>query len=260
MARHKKQGAKSPKKYASKSKSKSRRRRTSARSIGPGGNAPGSVPNRSIVTIPKGFPMETRTKLCYSDLADLIVYAAPGYFNHARFAMNDPTDPDITGTGAQPPIFDNLRAIYTAWRVNSCKIVCDVENYTNSPCFVTLVGLYDGTTNPTSPESSTTYDLMALPTTIRSARKRLATLNAAPKNVTRISKTFYPEDIVGQDYFSSVNFQGGSGSPAKIAYIDLIAQSGNSSASSEIGLWLSWRIEYDISFYDENALELAAYD
>lgn len=265
MAR-KKAGAKSAKKrrvrkYARAIGSKSRSRRSvTGRSIGPGGVSPSSVPNNSIVTIPKGFPLETRTKLCYSDLADSLTSATPGYYTNARFRMNDPTDPDETGVGSQPPLFDNLRAIYSAWRVNSCKVVCDVENYTNFPLFLTLVGLYDGTSNPTSPANPSTYDLMALPTTVRSARKRINTVQVGNGNKCTISKTFYPEDIVGQDYFSSVNFQGGASSPTKIAFIDLIAQVGSGSGSAVVGAWLSWRIEYDISFFDENALEIAAYD
>jgi len=218
------------------------------------------LPPKSKVRL--GFPGEMRVKLVYSDINDTVVLAAPGYNQTARFSMTNLVDPDITGTGAQPPLFDNLKALYMRWRVNSVKLVCDVENYTNSPCMVTLVGLFEaGNNNPTSPSNQNTYDLMALSTKERSSRKRLGTINAQPANRTRLSKVFKPEDFIGQDYFTSVNYAGNQNSaPSNYAVIDLIAQSCRPDVTSEIGLWLSWRIEYDVTFFEQIATEIAAYD
>lgn len=216
----------------------------------------------TVKSLPIGFPEEMRVKLVYSDINDTVVLAAPGYNQTARFAMTNLVDPDITGTGAQPPLFDNLKALYTRWRVNSAKLTVDVENYTNSPCMVTLVGLFEaGNNNPTSPSNQNNYDLMALPSKERSARKRLGTINAQPANRTRITKTFKPDDFIGQDYFTSVNYAGNQNSaPSNYAVIDLIAQSCRPDVTSEIGLWLSWRIEYDVTFFEQIATEIAAYD
>lgn len=253
MAR-KKQGAKSPKKYASKSRSRRSRRSRSSRSI------MGPSP-RAMLSNPRGLPDRQILRLCYSDLQDTMTTAVPGYYQSARFSMTDISDPDITGTGLQPPLFDNYKALYSKWRVLSCKITCDVENYTNYPCYVTLVGLYDPTSNsPTSPANSATYDLLGLSTNVRSARKRVGTVQIGNSNVQTVSKTFRPQDLMGPNYLTAPTFSGGVNPPTNYAVVDLIAQVASAGAGAYVGLWLSWRAEYVVEFYDAIDTEIAAYD
>lgn len=209
-----------------------------------------------------GFPDSMRVKLVYSDINDLLEGSAPTYNASKRFAMTNLVDPDITGTGAQPPLFDNLKALYNRWLVNSCKITVTCENYTQSPVCLTLVGLFDASTNsPTSPSAQASYDLMALPSNERSSRKRLNALQSGSGVVTTLTKVFKPDVFVGQDYWTSVNYAGiGNTAPNNYPVIDLIAQSANPNATSAIGLWVTWRVEYDVTFYESIATEIAAYD
>lgn len=217
---------------------------------------------KKMVKIPLGLSDKMNIRVCYSDLADTLSGAAPTYYGNARFAMTNLVDPDISGTGYQPPLFDNLKLLYQRWIVNSAKVTARVENWTNIPVHVTLVGLYETTTNtPTSPANPSTYDLMALSTDVRSVRKRLNTVQVGNGNSAVLTKTFYPEKIIGPDYYTSVNFAGnGNSAPTNYAVIDLIAQSGDSSVNSTLGLWVSWSIEYDVTFYEKIETEIAAYD
>lgn len=220
----------------------------------------------SIVRFPKpnGIPDRVRMRLVYSDLAKSLATTAgvgPGYAYY-RVAFNDLTDPDTSGIGAQPPVFDNMRALYKRWRVNSCKIVANVENFTNFPTYVTAVAVYDPTTNtPTSPANPNTYDLMALPADLRSSRVRLATVQTGDANSAVLKKTFYPNRIFGENYFSSVNFAGGATAPTAQGFIDIIAQTGApGTAVPNIGIWLSFRLEWDVTFFIDDVIENAAYD
>ena len=215
-----------------------------------------------ITRIPRGLADKMNIKVVYSDLADTLSGTAPTYHAYARFAMTNLVDPDISGTGFQPPLFDNLKLLYNRWIVNSAKVTARIENYTNIPCHLTLVGLFEsGNNNPTSPSNPSTYDLMALNGKLRSVRKRINTVQVGNGNSCTLTKTFYPKDFVGPDYFTSVNYAGvGNSAPNNYPVIDLIAQSGSSAVNSEIGLWVSWSIEYDVTFYEKIETEVAAYD
>lgn len=219
--------------------------------------------NTSNVTrMPLGLTERLNVTLSYSDIADSLVAGPTSFYQSALFSMTNLVDPDISGGGYQSPLFDNLKLLYNRWRVNSCKITVHCENYTNSPCMLTLVGLYDPNTNtPTVPENPGTYDLMALNTKERSNRYRINALQSGNGNSVVFSKTFYPKDFIGSEYFTSVNFAGQNNTaPAHYPTIALIAQSCHSGAASEIGMFMSWRVEYDVTFFQPIETEIAAYD
>jgi len=220
-----------------------------------------SAPSKTLTKVPRGLAEKMNITIVYSDLADTLVGTAPTYYQSARFAMTNLVDPDITGSGFQPPLFDNLKLLYGRWIVNSAKVTVHAENYTNSPCMLTLVGLFEaGNNNPTSPANPSTYDLMALDSKNRSARKRINTVQVGNGNSCTLSKTFYPKDFVSE-YYTSVNYIGnGNSAPNNYPVIDLIAQSCNPAVSSEIGIWFSWSIEYNVTFSEKIETEIAAYD
>lgn len=216
----------------------------------------------TTISLPKGLPDRMRTKLVYSDISDYVNLTAPTYNTSRSFAMSNLVDPDITNTGAQPPLFDNLKLLYNRWRVNSCKITCTVENIVNFPAMITLVGLYSaGTNSPTIPLAASTYDIRAMSEFRKSKTARLATVQVGNGNVKTISKTFKPSDFVGKEYWSSVNYSG-EGDTAPISYpiIALIINSCEPSVSSAIACFVSWSIEYDVTFYQGIETEVAAYD
>jgi len=216
---------------------------------------------KRITKVPLGLADTYRTRLRYTDINDSVDGAAPTYYKSAKFAMTNLQDPDITGTGYRCPLMTNLTGLYDRWIVNSCKVTCYIANYASNPVCVTLVGLFDPSTNtPTVPESGNTYDLAALSSSQRSKRKRLNALGQNIGTTCVLKKTFYPKDFI-DDYHSSVNFSGiGSSAPANYATVALVVQSGQSSAASHIGNWLMWEVEYDVTFSERKILEIAAYD
>lgn len=216
-----------------------------------------------VTRLPKGLTERLNITLCYSDISNYLTGAAPTYNSYVLFTMTNLVDPDISGSGAQPPLFDNLQALYHRWRVNSCKLIVEAQNGTNIPTYVTLVGLFEpGTNSPTVPSNQTNYDLLALSSKERSDRYLLSPASyGGADSSQKIIKTFYPKDFVGPEYFTSVNYSGINGSaPNNYPSIAMIAQTMEPGTGSEVGIWYSYRLEFDVTFYDPITAEIAAYD
>lgn len=172
--------------------------------------------------------------------------------------MNGPYEP-FTGSN-QPPLFDNYMQMYRSWRVNSCRVTARIQNASDQPIQVTLVGLYDNTTNsPTIPIPSTTYDLSALSSRVRSPCKVLGMYQTSG-DVVVLRKKFYPRNFVGQDYFTSVNFVGSStANPTRQPVVVLIANYAGTGLSSW-GCYAQIYIEYDVTFFNRIGTETCLYD
>lgn len=242
--------------------SKPRRHRRRAHKRPKRGNSLAVARGRGLrLGLGTGLPAYVRCNMVYTDLANQIVETGGVGYTSYRVNLNDVYDCDNTGGGFQPPLYDDLTKLYKRWRVMSVKVTATIENYTNYPTYLTLVGQFDPTTNnPTVPASASTYDLMALPEYMRSNRVRVSTVQTGDKNTTVVSKRFYPGKIVGENYHSSVNYAGEAGaSPAKLVVCDLIFQSG-APTTPEIGCWLTWKMEFDVMFFNQDAVENAKYD
>lgn len=236
----------------------------SVRRVKPRRINPKAKRNTSRVTrMPKGLTERLNITLCYSDISNYMSGAAPSYNSYVLFTMTNLVDPDISGGGAQPPLFDNLQGLYHRWRVNSCKLIVEAQNGTNIPTYLTMVGLFQpGTNSPTVPSNQNTYDLLALSSKERSDRYLVGPASyAGADSSVKMVKTFYPKDFVGPEYFTSVNYSGIDGSaPNNYPSIALIAQTMEPGTGSEIGIWYSYRLEFDVTFYDPISTEIAAYD
>jgi len=215
----------------------------------------------TMISYGTSFPQQAFIKLNYSSVANELTSSAGVPYASLRFALNNLVDPDISGGGVQPPMFDNLKEMYQNWRVVAVTIKARCENYESFPTHFTLVSMYDPTTNsPTALLSPSTYNLMALPEIARSERKT-ATQIIGDSPVVHLSKRFILNQIVNENYLSSVNFIGeGNSAPARIAVCDLIAQSGGVTNSPSIGAFISWSAEYEVIFFNPKNIELATND
>lgn len=175
--------------------------------------------------------------------------------------MNGIYDPDPRTGGYSPPLFDNYMAIYRQWRVNSCRVTATLTSYSDVPMKIYLVGLYDPSTNsPTIPLLMSSYNVAALSSRVRSSIKTLGTVSADSGTQLKLSKKFYPRNFVSQDYFTSVNFVGDSGSnPARMPIVAVCAAS-QGNGTQAWGAWLNVSVEYDVTFFNRIATETALYD
>lgn len=214
---------------------------------------------RQIRNLPLGLPNEYRMKMRYSDCSNEISSPFVPY-TYYRWAMTSLFAPDLTSSSAQPPLYDNMLLVYSKYRVNSCKITVTIEQVNNFPVCAWLVGRFDPATNsPASIANPSTYDIDAIALRQRSKRIRIGRLGSATTAAT-VSKTFYPKDFVVQNYESSVNFAGTSAAPSAYAVVDLILQNACTTGTPEIYVYMSYDIEYDVTWFDRKDAETAAYD
>lgn len=220
-------------------------------------------PRMTTINIGRSLPQCMRIKLNYADNAKQVETVAGVGYSSYRLALSNLVDPDITGTGSQAPLFDNMKALYNNWRVVSATVQVTYESYVAFPTHVALVAMYDSTTNsPTAISNPSTYNIRALPSALRSKVYRLSQGNlGSNKNMVTFTKKFNLNEIIPDDYMTSVNFRGaGDSAPSQYAVCDLIMQTGGVTGSPNIGGWMSFNITYDVIFTDPVDAELAAYD
>jgi hypothetical protein len=129
--------------------------------------------------------------------------------------MNGPYDPDYTGTGHQPPNFDNLMNMYLRYRVY--KVTAKVT-FINTASHAQRVALY-GRRTTTTESNPLLHDLAV------DRKCTMATLTPATgsKNIVTLRKTFYPGTFYkGENYAKDIAFSGtGSNVPSSQCYINL---------------------------------------
>lgn len=100
--------------------------------------------------IPKGIPQKQSMVSRYSEV---YTYShATGVSANQYFCGNGMYDPDVSGTGHQPMLFDQYMALYQYYRVYGCKATIDVENTGSNPVNVVVYGTTDGATTLTPNE------------------------------------------------------------------------------------------------------------
>ncbi|AXH73454.1 MAG: putative capsid protein [Cressdnaviricota sp.] len=152
--------------------------------------------------------------------------SAPGDMNtnrQYRFMLNGMFDPNVTGTGFQPALYDNMGAIYTRYRVYAADVKVTFVSYTND---FTRVGFYATETNDTSAAglwAQNTFSLDGLKSN-RVAYKMLgayATLSATPQMCV-IKKKFDFRQLLGEEVMTDSDFTAPTGSnPAKPFYLSV---------------------------------------
>lgn len=106
-----------------KNKARARGRKNNVASNGNGYNVgrfgQSSIPRSLNTTFRGGFPDRARVKLVYPDSIAIASTVTPGTY---VYRGNAPFDPDFTGTGLQPPFYDEWSLAYNFYRVWGCKI------------------------------------------------------------------------------------------------------------------------------------------
>lgn len=212
-----------------------------------------------VPRFPLGLPEVFKTKLHYTDMSNSV--AAVATYTYYRWNLTNLRDVDQSGTGTQPPLLDDYRLLYRKWRVDAVTVICDVENYTTKPQSACLVAMYDPlSNNPGTLADPLTYDLEALPKKQRSNIKRMGQFNSS-KNVIQLKKRFVIADLIPNYYQKSQELYCGvdDTAPANYAIMDFIIQIA-SGAADDVGVWASFRFEYDVTFFDRNNGSICAYD
>lgn len=107
-------------KYVKAAKARAKARSTSRQSKFKAMRKIATRPQRSIVTMGKGFPKKMEFTHTYDELVKLT--SSVGVANVYRVSCNGIFDPNITGTGHQPLYFDQLTALYDHYVVIGSKI------------------------------------------------------------------------------------------------------------------------------------------
>lgn len=190
-------------------------------------------------------------KFYYRDVLTLTAIN-PADNTYHRFAVNDIFDPDVTGIGAQPPMFDNLMAMYNRFKVHGCRMT--IKAHCNTSDLLRVGVVYRGidTTNIYSPLA---YDPESAPL---SSSQVIGPGQSAP--IQPQWKSIYCNfNKLAADYESSINYVGTpTSSPTTRLYGDVYCQ--NLSLNSNINAW----VEVVMCFYCEltnaNTTELVTYD
>jgi len=212
--------------------------------------------------LPMGLPDRLRTRLNYQIGRSVVGGDLPAdSFKSVEIKLNSPYDPVAALGGSQPPLYDNYAALYDKFIVNKCTIYAHIQNFSELPVQVLAMSEFDPTTNtPAFPNNPSTYNVWALGPTNRSRIKTLNTRLGGSGCQTIIKKTFYPNKIVGRNYFTSVNFSGeAAADPAKLV-IGSLTFLPQSTGTEAWGCWYQLQVIYDVTFYDRKTIEVAAID
>lgn len=119
---------------------------------------PSLRPKGSRETIPMGFPQTQKMIMNYYYRSDYVNPTLP----YAQFLwnLNSIRDPDRTGLGLQPALYDNMNAIYKRYRVYRADVTVDFYNNNDQPVVASLI--YQGV-NDTNVSNAVVYDPRALP-------------------------------------------------------------------------------------------------
>lgn len=167
-----------------------------------------------------------------------------------RFALNDIYDPDVTGAGAQPPLFDNLMTLYNRFKVHGARI--SVKGYTNTSDVIRYGVVYRGidTTDISNPGI---WDPLSVPLS------KAEVLHQNSDTSPRWQSIYCNFNKLVADYSTSVNYVGtSSSSPLNRLYADVYAQ--NLSLASNINIWVEVTMCFYVELTNTSTLEEADYD
>lgn len=173
------------------------RRRTRRRTRTPSTlvtRAQGFMPKLSVPRKIFGFPDSLVTKLKYSDLITLT--STSNSLARYVFQPNNAYDPDYSGTGHQPMMFDQFAAVYARYVVLGAKVTASFSPISNTistaqPSGPLIVGLFED------------YDTSLVATNVswlmESNNSTTAFLNNAQggNNVKTLSCTYSPQQSLG---------------------------------------------------------------
>lgn len=200
--------------------------------------------DRGVVTqVPRGlaFSTVTRATLKYDMYFDASITA--DVFTYYEFAANGLYDPDLTGTGHQPYMFDQYSDRYTKYRVLSFRYQVEVPAGTSENSFKVGTQVRNDNYTPTFPA------FFEQPYT----KSKASSLYSSPivlkgiANLTKISAR--PANYMNDDRYSSVV----TSNPAELIsfYVGFLA-----SASSTLRTFVT--LYYEVEFYDPHPVSTSS--
>lgn len=193
------------------------------------------------------FPFRWNAKLTYGVNVALTTVGSVPTANKYRFRLNSVYDPDQSGLGEQPYMYDQLTAIYTKYIVRACYVDITFNDPTSSGMWVGW-SFHTDTTSNDDPNGKTLGDVMSRPNFVC-----VPITNYGPESVTcRVRIPIHTVFGLSQAQYSSVTDQYGASynaSPLSVAYLDLFILDPNSLVSPQYVRAVG-RLVYDVQFFD----------
>lgn len=192
------------------------------------------------------FPFRWNAKLTYGVNVSIGTPGGVNTANKYRFRLNSLYDPDVTGTGGQPYMYDQLTAIYTKYIVRAAYVDITFSNPSVAGLWVGW-SYHTGTTSNDDPTGKPLEQLVERPnfTCVPISDFGTQTVTCRIKIpihiVLGLSATQYSS--VTDQYGASYN-----ANPLSPAYLDLFVVDPNSLGTSYIRA--VGRIVYDCQFFD----------
>nr|QXP07627.1 MAG: putative capsid protein [Arizlama virus] len=163
-----------------------------------------------------GFPRSRFVKLTYADFWTLASGAGASHaFNN--FKINSLYDPDDSGVGGQPSLFDQWAAFFNRYKVYGVRVSAHFTAVTDTNM---LVGIYGGGPGGEYPGTGVGWQQ----TLLEAPRSRCVSRNLAPKNqgtgtTCHLSKYFSVKSLLGSASFNDMSASAiTNANPANVAY------------------------------------------
>lgn len=193
------------------------------------------VPSRTLgqVNLGRAFPNKATVKQRYVD--QVSITSTTGVIGTYRFSANGLYDPNITGTGHQPYLFDQFTGLYNHYCVVASRILVEVIPTTASTASA-LVALAQ------NDDTSATYTTAAEMSEQTTGKAKFLTVNAT--DPVYLSSSWNLKKVFGGDPLSNNALQGTvTGNPTEQTYFDIGIQcTGASTGSYSVRVV----IEYDV--------------
>lgn len=168
-----------------------------------------------------------------------------------QFCANGLYDPDITGTGHQPPQFDRMITLYDKYRVYKIKAVATFVNASTTVPIDAAMYLSNESTTEFNP---LLHDL----TNSQYISSRTLTVSKGARDITTMTRTWDLSKFYGSKYWNEDQFTGSSSSnPGERCFLNIGCNSLNKVDAPDcdysINITFYTRLE-DVSF-DEQVLE-----
>lgn len=154
-----------------------------------------------------------RTNMCYSQYVGL-AESASGVGAFHSFRLSDLFDPDLTGTGQQPPAFDQLSALYTRFRVLAVSIDLSFNNRSGTTgC---CVGFFPSS-NSSLPAAAVSWPAQPM------GKHQLLSSGVAGPSICRLTARLPIHVVLGmtsKEYLTDLDFSGTpNSSPIRTPYL-----------------------------------------
>jgi len=170
-----------------------------------------------------GFPDQLYMTHAYEEVVQLAAGASFLAAVQKQWRLNSLYDPNKSGSGLQPPLYDNMIALYKRYRVYAADVKVTFVNYGTD---YVRAGFYMTETDDTSTPgawTAATYTLDAMKPN-RVAYKMLgrgANSNNATPEIGIVKKKFDFRSICGKEIMQDDDYSAAGGNPAQIFYLSI---------------------------------------